>query len=252
MDLIRAHPYFAAGSFVASGTVAGGLAHHFLDLDTPYAVGAGVATGAAVVAAEGYAYAEYAAFKNWLTGWMGAAGAAATAGVEAVADEGAKVGNTLEDWGDTLGINGDHIDLDKVIKSGTPEEKALAAEIQKLIASWMFRKPTTEEVQHYTQLAARLRYMLDHGGADVPDGTDARFTSNHENPPATSKPPIEQEKPDADLEKEEAQWDLAHPDEVAAAAAANGSGSFEQSKEAFEQRQKQDPLANAPPGFRRY
>jgi len=173
MDLLRAHPYFAAGSFITSGTVAGGLAHHFLDLDAPYAVTAGVATGAAVVAAEGYAYAEYAAFKNWLTGWVGAAGGA-------VVSAGQATGGAVESALDTLGIGSDHIDLDDVVKRGTPAEAALAKQIQQLMFSGA---PTPEKTKQIQDLLAQLNALLAAShDPDAPDHTDASFTTNNDNP----------------------------------------------------------------------
>jgi hypothetical protein len=221
MDLVRAHPLFAAGSFVATGTVAGGLAHHFLDLETPYAVAAGVATGAAVVGAEGYAYAEYVGFKNWLTGWTGAAGGAAVAVGQAV---GEPVGSAVEKVEDAIGLNGDHIDLDDVMKHGTADEKALAKQITQLMFSGKLDKDKEAQIQ---KLLQQLAALMAH--PDAPDGTDASFTSNNQNPAPPTKASASAFKPggtakvamlpqpdgvDIDDSDVEDRWPLYHPSET--------------------------------------
>lgn len=282
MQFIQDHPGVAAGSFALSAVPAAGLSHHFLDLEWPYAIAVGAGTGAAVVGVEGFAYAEYTGFKNWLTGWLGAAGAAAGGVVRTTEEVAGGVEKKLDDM---VGIDPDKSggSYTQAVKDRWTDDKTairdlwtgeLAAVKTKEDVEFYYRNSPHENVQRAAKkvldlwdkavvnfgrdsdLAARfraaveeLRYAIAHPEESF-DETDARFTTNYENP--YSKAPVDQKPPDADLEKEEAQWDLAHPDEVAAAAEANGSGSFEQSKEAFENRQKQDPLANAPPGFRRY
>jgi hypothetical protein len=53
---VKAHPLLAGFSFVGGGGAGYGVSHHFLDFDTPFAVGAGAATGTALVLGESYVW----------------------------------------------------------------------------------------------------------------------------------------------------------------------------------------------------
>jgi hypothetical protein len=65
-EYLKAHPYFAGGSFIVGGGAGYGLSHHFLDFEKPYAIGAGLATGAGLVLLESYAWNTYEAFAHFL------------------------------------------------------------------------------------------------------------------------------------------------------------------------------------------
>lgn len=75
-DYLKAHPYVAAGSAAVGGGLGYGLSHHFLDFEKPYAIGAGVASGAGLVLAEAWAWNTIEAFRTWLADSSAAAAAA--------------------------------------------------------------------------------------------------------------------------------------------------------------------------------
>lgn len=173
----------AAGSFLVGGTATTLLAsnvHNFYpeapQLSSGVALGAGALGGLAVVGVESYLYAYYAYVRNLVNGIAtGAENAAVSVGQTV----GVPVGNGVEKVEDFFGLNSDHLDLDEIVKKGTPDERALAQQIQQLMFSGA---PTDAKTKQIQDLIAQLNKLLaaDH---DAPDHTDASFTTNNDNPP---------------------------------------------------------------------
>lgn len=132
---------------------------------------------------------------------------------------GVPVGNTVEKVEDAIGLNGKHIDLDDVLKHGTPEEKALAKQIVQLMRMGNFDADKEAQIQ---KLLQQLAGLMAH--PDAPDATDASFTTNNDNPAPSAFAPrtgmskvavyAQPEGIDIDDSDVEDRWPLYHPSET--------------------------------------
>jgi len=188
---LKYHPWIAGISFFATA----GVTTMFLTTETAGLVN--VPTAAVIGSVAGFALvAMESALYNW---WFdliprAAAWLANRTIVKGAAKAGTTVGTWIEKGAQTLGLEEKPIDLDALIKNGTPEEKALAQDIKNLMFQW---NGTSEDRDKLIKAKmARLLELVNGDEHDADADADATFPSK----PAYEGEPFRGELSEADLD----------------------------------------------------
>lgn len=174
---LKYHPWIAGISFFATA----GVTTMFLTTETAGLVN--VPTAAVIGSVAGFALVamESALYNWWFDLIPGAAAWLANRTiVKGAAEAGTTVGTWIEKGAQALGLEEKPIDLDALIKNGTPEEKALAQEIKNLMFQW---NGTSEDRDKLIKAKmARLLELVNGDEHDADADADATFIDNNGNP----------------------------------------------------------------------
>lgn len=193
MQFIKDHPIAAVSSTAVGGAVGYGVSHHFLDFETPYALGAGAATGAASFFATKFVYdsaseitkpfKEAAAAAGDIADNVKAGITSATTSIKDTVDDLDKFKNDTGHQIDyTLGLEDESLDLEHWAKNGSPQQKQWATQailLQKKLDA------TTNIWQRDAinkELAVLLKQLRDSTNNDYDPAWDPDFARNSDNP----------------------------------------------------------------------
>jgi len=173
-DFIRYHPWIAGISYVVvAGTMTVFLTSETAGLvNVPTAMMIGSIGGLAVVAMESALY-------DWFIGLFPSWGKVASVlgdnpVTKTTVAAGTAFGTTVDKGLQWLGLQDEYIDLDVVRKKGTPEEKALADQISRIMS--------TDPVHSSERTAVLIQQLKELLGHDDDPDADATFTDNNNNP----------------------------------------------------------------------